>query len=298
MERCDGDLDNYIRGELPNISQESVNKKSILFQVVAGLSYLHHLGIIHRDLKPQNIFLQRIPRTKTVVAKLGDFGISKKRHATSSAFSDTGHYGTEDYIAPEVRIASNAFESVKPDVKSDVWALGITLFNLLTDGQNPYGEAVGLNYGVSRRTVLAEHSDLPLNIQAISSIPCAVHLFSKLLRNQPTHRPNAVEILYHPYFALTNNATKIFFAKLLKDLKEPHPSTLIIILDLPQICAWYERQTKCDEHEKNLQNMAKILDRLVGLPLHYLAFKIAKSSANQYLFLRILIQTEIWLTIS
>ena len=95
-----------------------------------------------------------------------------------------------------------------------------------------------------------------------------MHRYRGLLRKKPTGRPTAEEILYHPYFALKNNATKIFFAKLLKDLRKPHPSTLIIILDLPYVCAWYDMQTKSDEHES--KGKRKISHLLISEAIHYL----------------------------
>ena len=88
-------------------------KKSILFQVVANLSYLHKLAIINRDLKPQTIY-QRIPRTKIVLSKLGDFSLSKKWLGKSLGFSITENNGMEDYIALEMRKASDDFESFEP----------------------------------------------------------------------------------------------------------------------------------------------------------------------------------------
>ncbi|MGH8310373.1 MAG: serine/threonine-protein kinase, partial [Steroidobacteraceae bacterium] len=93
-----------------------------------GVAEAHALGIVHRDLKPSNLFLTRPARGRSLV-KVLDFGIAKEVEDTggkklTSTFSALG---SAAYMSPEqVRMAKSV------DVRSDVWSLGIVLYELLT----------------------------------------------------------------------------------------------------------------------------------------------------------------------
>lgn len=97
----------------------------IVEQAAEGLEAAHRVGLIHRDVKPQNILVGA-----GGVAKLTDFGIAKS--ALSTAQTETGvTFGTADYISPEQaqgRVATP---------QSDIYALGVTLYELLT-GRLPF----------------------------------------------------------------------------------------------------------------------------------------------------------------
>ena len=88
----------------------------ILIQITDAVSYTHKHGLIHRDIKPQNIFY-----LSNGTLKLGDFGI-----ATSNEDGDARIVGSAYYLAPEV------CEGKSFSQQSDVYALGITLFQLVT----------------------------------------------------------------------------------------------------------------------------------------------------------------------
>ena len=104
-----------------------------MVQACDALAEAHALGIVHRDLKPANIFLSRRPNGTTMV-KVLDFGISKTRvPATGSGSGDVGLTGTSalmgtpHYMSPEqIREARNV------DGRADIWALGVTIYQLLT----------------------------------------------------------------------------------------------------------------------------------------------------------------------
>jgi tRNA A-37 threonylcarbamoyl transferase component Bud32 len=106
----------------PNLM--SVNEVLLTVATVAdALDYAHQQGVVHRDIKPANIML-----TKDRVVKVMDFGIAKM--ASSSKTQTNIVMGTPTYMSPE-QIAGK-----KVDGRSDIFSLGIVLFELLT-GQLP-----------------------------------------------------------------------------------------------------------------------------------------------------------------
>jgi serine/threonine protein kinase len=109
--------------------------KAILIQVTRGLEHAHRRGIIHRDIKPSNIILTSIDgRT---VAKLIDLGLAIVRDPREDDFRitrDGTTVGTVDYLAPE-----QARNSRSADIRSDIYALGCTLYHMLS-GQPPFTE--------------------------------------------------------------------------------------------------------------------------------------------------------------
>ncbi len=101
----------------------------IIERVLVGLAAAHDAGIIHRDVKPENVLLG----TGTSV-KVADFGLA--RAAASIRHTKTGLLiGTAAYLAPE-QVASNS-----SDQRSDVYAVGVMLFEMLTGVQPHTGES-------------------------------------------------------------------------------------------------------------------------------------------------------------
>lgn len=96
-----------------------VQVAGLVAQAADALEHAHRLGIVHRDLKPANIRIDAVRRR----ARLLDFGIAADgvRAPTGTGFA----VGTPAYMAPEL-LAGGA-----PDVASDLWALGVTLYELL-----------------------------------------------------------------------------------------------------------------------------------------------------------------------
>ena len=102
----------------------------ILDQVVAGLAAAHAHQVIHRDIKPANIFLAKEADGAEVV-KILDFGLSKVR-GISNSLTGANAIGTPAYMSPEQLTANPRL-----DARTDVYALGVTLFQLLT-GRLPF----------------------------------------------------------------------------------------------------------------------------------------------------------------
>jgi hypothetical protein len=110
----------------------------VLIQALAALSEAHELGIIHRDMKPENIILEPLRRGGDFV-KVVDFGLAKLKADSMQATSVTLPgivCGTPDYMAPEQGRGDPI------DGRSDLYAVGVILFQLLTgrlpfDADNP-----------------------------------------------------------------------------------------------------------------------------------------------------------------
>jgi serine/threonine-protein kinase len=109
----------------------------IVAQVARALVRAHAMGIVHRDLKPENIFL--VPGDDHEVAKVLDFGIAKlDQYSLRDKATKTGSFmGTPYYMSPEQARGKNI------DWRSDLWALGVIVFQCLT-GKPPFeSEALG-----------------------------------------------------------------------------------------------------------------------------------------------------------
>jgi serine/threonine-protein kinase len=100
-------------------------------QIARALTHAHRRGIVHRDLKPGNVFLHCAPpfASDVAIAKVLDFGIAKLRDAGDSSHvsRDGSVLGTPQYMSPEqVRGLVNV------DHRSDLYALGMVVFTMLT----------------------------------------------------------------------------------------------------------------------------------------------------------------------
>jgi hypothetical protein len=151
---------------------------SIIVQVAEALDYAHSKGVVHRDLKPSNIMLL-VDRT----AKVMDFGIA--RATRFEGLTVTGAFlGTPDYVAPEV-IEGHGAES-----RSDLYSLGVVLYELLT-GQRPFT-------GDTAFAVLKKHcteealAPSQLNTRIPGELDALVH---RLLGKTPEERPASAEEL-------------------------------------------------------------------------------------------------------
>jgi serine/threonine protein kinase len=100
-------------------------------QICAGLGYAHDQRIVHRDIKSANLFF-----TQEKVVKIMDFGLAKMLEEVRKATTVIG--GTPFYMAPEQSAGANV------DHRADLYALGVTLFELVTgavpfqDGDIPF----------------------------------------------------------------------------------------------------------------------------------------------------------------
>jgi serine/threonine protein kinase len=117
------------RGRLP--CEEAVD---IVLQACSAMIAAHQIGIVHRDLKPANLFLaQESDSHEARIVKVLDFGISKVQADGDAKLTVADSViGTAMYMSPEqVRSSENV------DARSDIWSLGIILFELLS-GRPPW----------------------------------------------------------------------------------------------------------------------------------------------------------------
>jgi serine/threonine protein kinase/uncharacterized protein YraI len=118
-------------GNLKQRLQEKVNTYAAvgwLIPITHALAYAHHRGVIHRDVKPSNILF-----TETNEPMLTDFGIAKilETDASDSLTGSGVGIGTPEYMAPEQGLGQAV------DARTDIYALGIVLFEILT-GRRPF----------------------------------------------------------------------------------------------------------------------------------------------------------------
>lgn len=111
---------------------------SIVATVAEAMDYAHQQGVVHRDIKPANIML-----TKEQVVKIMDFGIAKM--AMSAKTQTNIVMGTPTYMSPE-QIAGK-----KVDGRSDMFSLGVVMFELLTGRPRSWPTTYPRSYSPSPR---------------------------------------------------------------------------------------------------------------------------------------------------
>jgi serine/threonine protein kinase len=114
----------------------------IFTQLCDAVQYAHEQGIVHRDLKPQNVLMQR--RTHVLLA---DFGIARDSAESEHLTATGAGIGTVEYMAPEQAMG-------KADPRSDIYSLGIVLYQLVT-GTVPFS-------GTTPFQIIMKQSNEPL----------------------------------------------------------------------------------------------------------------------------------------
>jgi hypothetical protein len=153
--------------------------------VATGLAFAHARGVIHRDVKPANVLLA----SDGLVPKLTDFGLARSVHASSHTL-DGSLLGSARYMSPEQASGRRA------DERSDIYALGVTFYEMLS-GRAPFeGEVAAL---------LAQHlSGAPPRLGSlVSGLPPALEaMVMAMLEKDPDGRPDSVDAILDTLGAL------------------------------------------------------------------------------------------------
>lgn len=154
----------------------------VLAQVCDALSEAHSLGIIHRDIKPANVRVFR--DGNKINAKVMDFGVASL--GNSDLTSDGTWMGTLNYMAPEY------LDSGKAGPRSDLFAVGVILFEAMTGGRKPFpGETPS---AVLNRLLLHPPESLtPEDLEGVS--PQVAKIIQKTLSKQGDSRYSSAEAL-------------------------------------------------------------------------------------------------------
>src|ERR1700737_540624 len=148
----------------------------ITTQVAAGLAAVHEQNLVHRDIKPTNIMV-RLKEEGSVTAKIIDLGLAKTLDESVSQawISSPGVFaGTPEFASPE------QFAGVGVDIRSDLYSLGVVLWEMVT------GHAV---FRGSPAEVMYQHQHAPLPLDLLDGIPQpVVVLLEVLLEKDPGRR--------------------------------------------------------------------------------------------------------------
>jgi serine/threonine protein kinase len=156
----------------------------IITQVAAGLAAVHEQNLVHRDIKPSNI-LVRLRDDGVVTAKIIDLGLAKavNESGAQTAISTPGAFaGTPEFASPE------QFAGIGADIRSDLYSLGITLWEMVT-GKGPFRGTPG--------EVMYQHQHTPLPLGELEGVlQPVVTLLEILLEKDPARRfQNPAELL-------------------------------------------------------------------------------------------------------
>src|SRR5580692_5176067 len=169
---------------------------SVGIQIADGLQAAHALGIFHRDLKPQNVML-----TDGGLVKILDFGLARRLQPEDAGFDPskpalakdsslaatyTARGGTIRYMAPEQFVTGHS------SVQSDVWALGVILYELAS-GRHPFSRPDAEDFQAIRAIQFSDPLDLSETVPTISAELKSV-IATCLEKNPSARYNNAAEV--------------------------------------------------------------------------------------------------------
>src|SRR5262249_23090545 len=152
---------------------------TLMLPVIDAVAFAHAKGVVHRDIKPDNVFLARDERG--VIPKVLDFGISKivlpgaDPRTTAIGVS----MGTPAYMSPQ---QIQRFGEI--DARTDVWALGVVLFELVT-GRLPFRNS---EHTSALFVEICSQDPVPLDAALPDAPPDLVRIVTRCLRREPTDR--------------------------------------------------------------------------------------------------------------
>ncbi len=226
LELCPASLADVIDKPLKHRELAQAGEKdlpNVLYQITNGLSHLHSLRIVHRDLKPQNILVAmgKDGRPRLLVS---DFGLCKKLEGEQSSFrATTAHAaGTSGWRAPELLLDDDAKDGQQAVVDAstdggsgsvvlgadllpnrratraiDIFSLGLVFFYVLTKGCHPFDCGDRFMREVNIRK--GSYDLTPLEVLGDYAFE-AKDLIRSMLARDPKQRPQAHQVMAHPFF--------------------------------------------------------------------------------------------------
>jgi serine/threonine protein kinase len=189
---------------------------SVGLQVAEALAEAHAMNIVHRDLKPSNLFATR-RRDGRLLIKLVDFGISKVTGPGSSTevtlTDNRALIGSPAYMSPE-----QVRESRSVDHRSDIWSLGVILYQMLS-AASPFRRQ---NVATTCAAVLGE---LPISLRELCPEvdPRLAEVVMRCLQKDPAHRFQSADELSRVLLAIEKNEPHLAFAQNARQLPAMSP---------------------------------------------------------------------------
>jgi len=161
-------------------------------QTALGLQHAFEQGIVHRDIKPSNLLVTKDPKTGLPLIKILDLGLARVAHQAELATDGPANFeaedggvtrsgqimGSPDYMSPEQAMSSSTV-----DIRSDIYGLGVTLFQLLCN-ELPY---TGEN--VMEKLLERINKDAPpVSTYRPELPPVLVHIVARMLHRDPAQR--------------------------------------------------------------------------------------------------------------
>ncbi|EQL34260.1 IRE protein kinase [Blastomyces dermatitidis ATCC 26199] len=227
LELCPASLQEVVEKpfDYPTLVNGGLDVPDVLWQITAGVRYLHSLKIVHRDLKPQNILVAAPkPRTGSTSLRLliSDFGLCKKLEDNQSSFrATTAHAaGTSGWRAPELLVDDDqtvpnistwdnqSADSSEPAVVDpqtnrratraiDIFSLGCVFYYVLTRGGHPFDKDGKF---MREANIVKGYHNLD-ELQKLGDYAFeADDLIRQMLSLDPRRRPDATTVMLHPFF--------------------------------------------------------------------------------------------------
>lgn len=167
--------------------------KEFAFKLLLGIEFIHGRDIVHRDLKPENVMIDEDNNPR-----IGDFGLSQRIQNNVGAECQT-----LNYRSPELIFGWEA--STYDGRKTDIWAYGCILYELMNDGKMLFGSIrtdEEMILEMSKFADLTTIKEYGKKTYAITPRvqPLSDSIVRFILNPDPRQRPNATQVLDHPYF--------------------------------------------------------------------------------------------------